>query len=56
MKCRSDFVGEDPKAFQCIRAEGSDDGDIGGIASSRYQHASDAGHVTARVECLPSAV
>ena len=47
MKFRSNLVGEDPKAFQCIRAEGRDDGAIGGIPASRYQDASDARHVVA---------
>ncbi len=49
------LVGKDLKAFECIRAEGGDDGDIRGIAPSRYQDAPYAGHVIARIERIPSA-
>lgn len=55
MECWSDLVGEDLKAFQGIGAEGGDDGNIGGIAPSRYEHASDARHVIAGIERIPSA-
>src|SRR5579863_468135 len=51
---RSDFVGKDLKAFERIGAEGRDDGDIRGVAPSRYEDAPNARHVIARIERIPS--
>src|SRR5712691_11908832 len=51
----ADFFGHDREALQSVRSEGRGDGDIGRIATSGNEDASDARHVVPRIKSIPAA-